>query len=440
MADNDMYDFASGLPIPPTSAAASATLPGVMDAGQQAAAAIAALKAQTLGVGHSMIPGPTMAKPIMPQAPMHIDSASAIAQGPFASVGSRKRADTAALFGNINKIVQTAQDRIYQKKVATIQHDFETLGAAIQGYKEAQASGNQDMLQHNAKIINDIVMDPKKSKELSKAFDVNLNPMAEGKGKGAQKPDPSKDALKAAFGKNLQNFQSGKDPLSPQAHQMMDRMPQTMQPNPQFQSYLEGLKAGAYPKAADEMEFTTKVMEVQQKINNNAVTNETKMQMSKNLSEAMLNRVYMQQYGATLRTQMMQLGAMDRAVIMADALKYRADQVLKGQADRTSMMRERLTAAGTDSSKRLLTLMKGLDDAAKKNTDNIKEAKKNHDMRRLELLNKQADGIAMQQRLVNDKAEQLVGIDPQNPPDQKNMGLSDDEMFLFNEIFKDNTS
>jgi hypothetical protein len=434
MANDNIVDAASGLPLPVTAEAASATLPGAMDAGAQAAEAIRALQARLGGMGPAMVPGMQMPQhPIMPREPIKQDAGSAIAQGPFASVGSRKRADTAALFSNISNLVNQANDRLYKQKVEKLQNDFETLSGAITGYNQAKEAGDQRGMEHNANIINSIVLDPKKSKELAKAFQVNLNPMANADGKGKkEKPNPAFDALKGAWAKDQQAYQNKQTMLTPQAQAMMRQMPQTLQANPQYQAYLEAVKAGAIPSAKDTLEFSKNVMEVQQKLNNNIRTNETKLQISKNLAEAMANRTMMQQYGATLRTQMMQFGAKERAQMISDAWKYRADKTLQAQDSRTSVLRERLSGAGGDKdTKQLKLLMDGLDKAKRDLDKNIEEARRTHDTERLKVLNQQADAIAYQQRLVNDRVEKMVGIGSEEPMDRKSLGLSEDEYRLW---------
>lgn len=251
---------AGGQPLPvDVAGAASAAMP--QDTNALAAEAIKKIvAARSLPEGGGLVPGPTMMQPRLPQPPMHMDGGSAIAQGPFASVGARKRADTAALFNNISNVVNTAKDRIYQKKVETIKQDFDTLQQAIQGFNEGKSSGNQEMMKHNAKIINDIVMDPKKNKELSQAFDVNMNPMAEGKKKD-QKPDPAKDAMKKSYAEAQQKFQKGETPLSPQAQMLMNRMPQTLQPDPRLAAQAWMVKNKLAPTADKQLEVYGRVMD-----------------------------------------------------------------------------------------------------------------------------------------------------------------------------------
>ena len=440
MADDsqNIVDFASGLPT--VSQAATAALPqNPIDLGARLVQQLTAARGGF--PGGSMIPGATPASPMMPQPPMKVSPEGVIPQGPFGTVGERKRADTQAIFNNISGIVNQAKDRFYQQKVEKLKLKFDTMGKAIQGINEGKATGNQEMIKHNTRIINEMMSDPKTAKEMAKAFDINLNPLAEQKGKGKQKQIPEQDAMRASFAEDLKNFQADKSgtTLSPQANAMMRAMPQNLQADPRYQQYLEGLKAGAFPKAGEILTFGKGVMEVQEKINANQLTNEVKTKMSENLGKAMMDRTMMQQYGAMIRTQIMQLGAEDRANIMADALKYRADQTLKGQTDRTNVLREKLQGSTSDYGKKLLVLMKGLDDAAKKNSKDLEDAKKNHDTERMQYLVQQADGIAFQQRLVNDKAQQQVGIDMPTDESLKGMGLSDSERALYLEIFKDQT-
>lgn len=417
--------------------AASSALP--QDPRATAAQLIQQLTQARMGQGGGLVNGPQPAKPIAPLPPVKAQPQGAIPQGPFASTGERKRADKQAAFNTIANIVNKAQDRLYQQKVQKIQHDMETMSNAITGYNEAKAAGDQAKMKHNADIINNIAMDPKKSKELAKAFDVNMNPMAGGDSKKKEKPNPSADAAKAFFTQDTKNFQSGQSMLAPQAQAMMRAMPQTYQQDPRFSAMLEATKAGLIPKAGELLTFQKGLMDIQQKINANQLNNETKMKIAQSLSEAMSNRTIMQQYGATLRTQMMQFGAQDRAQIMADAWKYRADKSLQGQTERTNVMRQKLLNSPDADAKKLKTYMDGLEKAAKKNTDDMKIAVKQGDHARAKELAQQAEGLAYQQRLANDRAERLVGIEPPSEPDQKNMGLSDDEYRLYIDMMRDMT-
>jgi hypothetical protein len=397
--------------------------------------------------GPSMISAPQLPKPIMPQPPTKISPQGAIPQGPFGTVGERKRADRQAALNSISNIVQNVQQKLYDKKVQKVQHDLEVFQGAIDGYKQGQAVGDRGQMAHNAEIIRSMTVDdPKMAKELSKAFGVNMNPLAQGKDKGKggdQKPNEYTDGIKAFLSDtkayNAAYAKGDRAQLPPQAQRLMQAMPQTLQPNPMYQQYLEGLKAGAYPKSGEILTFEKGVMDVAQKIQANQFNNETKMKMAENLGQAMLDRTKMQQYGQLLRTQMMQIGAGQRAEVMAEALKYRADQVLKGSTDRTNMYREKLDAEGGADAKKLKLYMDGLAKAAAKNSKDMEDAKKQGDTARMQWLNQQADGIAYQQRIANDRAAQMVNIDPQEPPDPKKMGLSDSEYLLFKSIFTDET-
>jgi len=379
-----------------------------------------------------------MRKPMMPQAPIKLDPGSAIAQGPFASVGARKRADTAAIFSNIGGLISQAQDRVYKQKVEKLQNDFETLSGAIQGYNEAQSSGNKAMMEHNANIINSIVLDPKKSKELSKAFDVNLNPMAQAKGKGQQKPNPAADAMKGAWVKDQQAFSAKQSMLTPQAQAMMRSMPQTLQPSPQYQQYLEGLKAGAYPKAGEELTFYKGIMDVQEKINNNQVTNATKAQIAQNLVQAMQNRTYMQQYGSILRTQMQQIGANARTEVMAQVMKYRADQALKGVMEHNKVISERLAKSSDPENAKLRTYLDGLYKQAEKNSKDQEDAKKTGNKKRVEQLQKESDDIQFKMAVANELAARRLQFTPEDlQSDPQHLGLSDEEFLLYQEALRD---
>lgn len=229
--------------------AASASIaqqPAFIKSGQEALEALKKMQNPMIP-GGGMVPGAQLPTPVMPQPPIQ-GSQVGIAQGPFGSVGERKRADKQSLYGSIGSLVNQVVDRQYKMKVQNIQRDLEVLGGAIQGYKEGQASGNKEMMDHNAAIINNMLHDdPKKAKELSKVFDVNLNPLAPQKGKKNQANEYT-DAGKAYLAQ-AQQARKNYPGLNPSAAMFMQRMPQTMQMDPSLATRAAMVKAGLIPNA-----------------------------------------------------------------------------------------------------------------------------------------------------------------------------------------------
>lgn len=277
--------------INPLGEAASATVarqPAFVQQGEGALELIRKLQTANFA-GGAMVPGAQMPTPRMPPPPIQSPQVG-IPQGPFGTVGERQRADKQALYGSIGSLVNQVVDRQYKQKVQNIQRDLDMLGGAIQGYKQGQTTGNQEMMQHNAAIINDmLVNDPKKAKELAKVFDVNLNPLATGK-KGQQQPNEYTDAGKAYLAQ-AQQAKKNYPGLSPQAAMFMQRMPQTLQMSPALQAQAEMVKAKLIPSA----DATTNAVA---KIADSIITGQSRLDAAtQNKAASMILRSAMMGYG-----------------------------------------------------------------------------------------------------------------------------------------------
>jgi hypothetical protein len=371
---------------------------------------------------------------ILPIPPQPLDN-QAIPQAPYASTGARKRADTEGVFQGMSKLLHAAQDKHYQMKVQKLQKDYETLSGAMQGYNEAKASSNQEMMEHNANIINTIVSDPKKAKELSKAFDVNMNPMAQGKGK--EKPNPAHDALKAAFTKDQQAFQKGETKLMPQAQAMMRQMPQTLQPDPRYQAYLQSLQTGASPKAGEMLTFAKDMINISERAAAHKMTSEDKLKLGELLAKSMTQRASIQQTSMLIRTMEQIKGAKERMEILTNSYKYRADKSLEGVQDRTKVMIDKLK--DNKDSKDLVTALKGLQDTSKTINDEMKIAQKNHDAKKMKQLSQQADIIKLQIGLATAEAARRTGLDPEDFTQTNQPALTPEEQTFWGQLFSDST-
>jgi hypothetical protein len=382
-----------------------------------------------LGPGGGLTTGPEPAKPNIPLPPSHIESGG-IPQGPFASVGSRQRADKQALFGTVKNIVDKAEDKHYQMKVQKIQHDFETLSTAIKGYNEAQTTGNQEMMKHNADIINQIVMDPKKSKELAKAFDVNMNPMAEDKKK--DKPNPAADALKAAFSKDTKDFQSGQTALAPQAQAMMRQMPQTIQADPKALIMEQLTKSGVIPKGGEQLTFEADLSKIANNAMQHGLDRENKEKIAKMLGESSDRR----NSTSIARVLFQVAGAKERAEILADAWKYRADKTLQGVEDRVKALKEKTSGAGDD--KAAANAIRSLKAQADTLKVQIAAAAKSHDSAKVKQLQEQLDGLVNSEKVISNAIAIKMGVDLD--AGQSIPGLSQEDYGTFLELFKDATN
>jgi hypothetical protein len=414
-----------------TSAASAAVNPQIAQA--QAAQIIQALIQSRLGGGSRITMGPQMpSKPRLPQPSQQVGGPG-IPQGSFQSTGERQRADKQALFGTIANIVQGAEKKHYDMKVDKIKADFETLSNAIQGYQEAQASGNKDAAEHNAKIINSIVMDPKKSKEMAKAFEVDLNPIAEKKKQ--EKPNPAQDALKAAFAKDAQAYANKQTPLTPQAQAFMNKMPQRAGIDPRVALMEQLTKSGVLPKTSEELTFTKDLMEVQQRIKNNELTNDTKTKIATMFAETRDRNTQ----AGLLRTAMTIKGANDRMDTLMKMWQYRADKGLEGVKTRVDELKNRFNAksATTANDKKFAEFITSLDKQEKGLKDQLSAATKLHNTDQIMQINKQIDNLRMMQELATAEAAKRVGMNPEDFSHDP-MQLKDDEMQQFIELFKGN--
>jgi hypothetical protein len=402
---------------------ASASIADQATIQQRAAQIIQSLIAQkTGGAGSGIAFGAQPPSgPRLPQPPQQVGGPG-IPQGSFGSSGEARRADKQALFGTIANIVQGAEKRHYDMKVDKIKADFEMLTNAIQGYHEAQTSGNQSAMEHNAKLINSIVMDPKKSKELAKAFEVDINPLAEKKKK--EKPNPAHDALKAAFAKDTQDFAAKKTPLTPQAQAFMRAMPQRQGVDPRLAIIEQLTKSGVLPKAGEELTFQKDLMQIAERAQANKLTNDDKMSMAKMMVDAKDRATQ-----ASLQRVLMTVqGANDRMEIMERMWRYRADQTLKGVQERVAELKARVSKKqDTASDKQLNTLVNSLDKQSKTLKDEIEAAAKAHNTDQLKVLNSKLQSLQMMQQLASAEAAKRVGLNPEDF-NQDPLSLNDEEM------------
>lgn len=390
-------------------------------------------QARMAAAGGGLTTGSVMSHPNMPLPPIQSDPSGAVPQGPFASVGSRKRADTQAAFGTIAKIVNTAQNRLYEKKVQTIQHDFETFQNALQGYNEGKASGNQEMMDHNADIMNKLAMDPKKNKEFAKAFDVNMNPMAEGKSKGKDKPNPGQDAIKNIFAKDAQAYAKKQTNLAPQTQAIMRSMPQQLQADPRFTALLEATKAGYLTKAGEELTFQKDMTEIQQKIATNKFTNETKNKVAAMFTAAR-DRATM---ASLYRTAMTIQGAKERMDTLEKMWADRSTKIYNGIHEKNEILKSKVTESGdAANAKRLSALINGLDKTADSLNKQLEDARKAHDVTKMGEISQKLESLGQMQQLANAEAARQLKLDPEDF-NQDQIKMDEETMRGYEALFPD---
>jgi hypothetical protein len=420
----------------PAAGAASVTLPSTDARQQQASEIMKLLVAARQGfgannAGGALMPGVMPGTPKLPIPPTPFEE-KPVPQAPYASTGARKRADTQALFQSLGKLVNQAEQKHYQMKVQKIQKDFETLSNAMLGYNQGKATGDNAMIEHNAGVINSILGDSKKSKDLAKALDVNLNPMAGGDKKGKDKPNPANDALRAAYAKDLKAYQSGESKLLPQAQAMMRQMPQTLQTDPRYQAYLESVKAGASPKAGEQLTFAKDLLEIQQRISNNQFTNETRNKMAEMFTGAR-DRATM---GAILRTAMNIQGAKDRMDTLEKMWANRADKMYQGIHEKNQVMKDKITASGDADVKRLNALNKGLGQTADSLNKQLEDARKAHDVQKMGEISAKLQSLEYMQQIVNADIAKKLNLNPEDF-DQEQFRLDEEMMRQYEALLPD---
>jgi len=187
---------------------------------------------------------PQVQKPTLP--PLYQPPPPQFAQAgkEFESVGARKRADREAIISNIANTIKAGTDYIEAKKQRGLQMDIERLLSAQQGLAESQQIGDQAGIAKNTQIINDIVTDPKKAKQLEKAFNISLV--------GGGKNQKENQAFSQAWMDYQKKQQAGdRTALSPQAQRLISSQPQRLQLSPQAQAQAAAIAAGLSPKAGE---------------------------------------------------------------------------------------------------------------------------------------------------------------------------------------------
>jgi hypothetical protein len=417
--------------------AASSTLPSVVDAQQ-----LAQILAQRLASARNPVPSALMTSseipsPILPQAPMKATPQGAIPQGPFGSVGERKRADTQAVFNTAGNLLNKVQDRLHEQKVAKFKRDYETMASAIRGYNEGEATGNKEQMKHNADILNRLLADdPKTAKELSKGMNVNLNPMAEGKHKGKEKPNPANDAFKAVWMEDQKKFAEarakGEPALAPQVKAMMRATPQTLQSDPRYAAYLEGLQRGAYPKAGEQLTFTKDLLEIQQRIQNNQFTNETRGK----IAEMFTGTRDRATQGALLRTAMTIQDSKNRMATLERMWADRSNKLYQGVHERTEAMKDKIKASGGGDDKKLSTLVGGLDKAASSLNKQLEDARKAHDVNKMGQISQQLESLGIMQQIANAEIARRLNLNSEDF-NQEQFKLDEEMMKNYEALFPD---
>jgi hypothetical protein len=177
-------------------------------------------------------------------------------QNHFQTAGARKRYDQSRMASTIAQGISAGAKYIQEKKNLTLQNHIKTLISAQEGEQEAKAKlqenpddkDAQQALIHNRKLQNIITSDPKISKQLQKAFDVDLFGTKGGKNKNEQ------SALAGAMtqwkkDKETADSKGQAQPLNPIAQKLQNAQPVRQQLNPQQQINAQLIQQGLIPDA-----------------------------------------------------------------------------------------------------------------------------------------------------------------------------------------------
>jgi len=238
-------------------------------------------------------------------------------RGSFATTGERKRYDRQRIFSGIAEMVKSGTSYIQQKKQRALEMDIERLISAWQGMQEAQTAGNKEAYQKNAEIINDITKDPKKSKLIAKAFNIDLL--------GGGKNKLENQALFNAYKTFAQKQQKGENPLNPNAQRILGQMPQRQQIDPRLALRAQLIQAKILPEANKVLESLQKSKEAVQKSKDYQARTTAIADAAKLIAESKKYGVDAQVASAIERDMSLQ----DRAQLTLQGIKYRADSMFQ---------------------------------------------------------------------------------------------------------------
>lgn len=191
-------------------------------------------------------------------------------QREFATGSGNRRVAAQNLFKSMSSIVNNVAKQREEKQTRTLQNDLTRMFGAMEGMQQAQASGDKDAVAHNKQIISDILGDPKKAKQIEKAFDINLL--------GDQKNPTENKALMRAYAEWQKGGQKGPNPVAEKASTNFQKaMPQIQGMNPAliaaFQRDKMNKEVGGITDK-DRLDTATKVATTQMVVNAHKLASE----------------------------------------------------------------------------------------------------------------------------------------------------------------------
>jgi hypothetical protein len=377
-----------------------------------------------------------------PKAPVRLgtpDISYANRPGGYQTTGERKRDEKQALFHGIASTVRTAADYMQDKKVREMSMDTERLMNAMQGYDAAKQSGDTAAAKQNADIINDMMSDPKKIKQFQKAFNVNLL------GEGKDKDSPEYKGLVEAFKK----YKSGESDLNPTAQKFMQSQPKTPQLSPEMQARAAAVKAKVLPTAdtqvkagVDQEKNMVDLQKIISTSSDKVLTGDRLMKIAQMRADTTDKRIQ----GAIDVQILKNFGSKAVADVRFAGAKYVADRHYEGieTNQKYNMLRDiskdwtKEQLAADPNLKAMDNVVKGYDRQIKELNDQMKQASKDKDTPRMEMLNKQLEAAKNVQNSVVKAYEKRIGpLEDDLQKEDESEQLSPEEMDQYKQMFDD---
>lgn len=251
----------------------------------------------------------------------------------FQTASGRKRADQEALFHSIAGMIKSGGDYIQAKKNRMLQSSIERLMSAQAGIEEAKQMDPNDpkakeAIAKNTAIINDITADPKTSKQLQKAFNIDL--FGNGKNKNENQ------ALVKAWQEFQQKQKAGdKTALNPIAQRLMQNQPIRQQLDPQAALQAQAIKLGLIPDANHQSTAAWQNLKSLREAQSKEEHDKLLQSMADKRLEAEKYKVDKQFDEAVIRSA----GPVEAERIRAAAMDRRTSAMLKNWNDRNEILK-----------------------------------------------------------------------------------------------------
>lgn len=382
-------------------------------------------------------------------------NAPQVAQGGFASVGARKRADKQAMLNNLANLTNQANNFLEARKTREMTQMVTKIQQATQGKQQAEATlkvdkdnaDAQEQLKQNQQILSDVFSDPKNVKNLQKAFSVKL--MGDSKGQATPQYKGLMEALKN-HDKTAQQ-QAG----LALAQRFQQSLPSTQQLSPQMQGRADAIQRGLIPGAKEQSAEMIQLGKSLTTLTTDANNNQAKLDVAKILANAKDKESQ-----ARIQASVNQaVGRVEGAKIARSAVVYRVDKWATTMENDTTLRAagEVLTRGiadpdknATEKEKAQITQLKSLNSLYKEQYDTTMSELKNTKAKIDELKSTGADDTQLrdlvsqykdllaQKKIVEQGAGRVIQLSKDLPNDRtdSNASSSDDEDSGFDKLFE----